>query len=147
MEKPFVLVADDNAATRSLLVALLRNDFVVETANDGMEAIALLTRRQYAVILLDLLMPDVDGYAVLEFLRENHPDHLRRVMVVTAALAPQELDRVGGYDVFTVVAKPFEIESLLATVKKCSGIAGPGLGAPILSTGMILLVADLLRRV
>lgn len=146
MEKPWVLVAEDNAATRSLINALLRKDFSVDTAGDGMEAIAKLECRQYAVIILDLLMPHLDGFAVLNFLTEKHPDLLRRVVVVTAALAPQEMDRVGDYDIFTLIAKPFEVEILLATVRHCAGGADIVSRMPIIATGMFFLVADLLRH-
>ena len=112
MEKPVVLLADDNEATCTLILALLRSDFVVEIVNDGGEAIERLKRRQYAAILLDLLMPGVDGYAVLDYLATDHPGLLERVLVVTASLSPREMQRVREYPVCGVVAKPFEVDVL-----------------------------------
>lgn len=148
MEKPFVLLADDNEATCTLVRALLQSDFVVDVASDGQEAIERLKRRDYAVVLLDLLMPLVDGYAVLDFLTAERPDLVRRVIVVTASLSPREMQRVRAYDICAVIPKPFEIETLQSSVRQCAGIGGDSfLRTPLISGGMILLLADLLRRV
>ncbi|MGN6183222.1 MAG: response regulator [Thermoanaerobaculia bacterium] len=90
-EKPLVLLADDNEATCTLITAILQNEFLVETAHDGMEAIEKLKSRQYAAVLLDLLMPVTDGYAVLDFLSQDRPELLSRVLVVTASLGAREM--------------------------------------------------------
>ena len=147
MEKPLVLVVDDNEATCTLITALLHRDFVVETANDGMSAIAKLKSRQYSAILLDLLMPRVDGYAVLDFLRAERPDFLDRTIVVTASLAAKEMQRVRKYEIREVMAKPFEVDVLQSLVRQCAAERDrPGAGAAFTATGMILLLADLLRQ-
>ena len=147
MEKPLVLVVDDNEATCTLITALLHRDFVVETAHEGMGAIAKLKSRQYSAILLDLLMPRVDGYAVLDFLRAERPDLLPRTIVVTASLAPRELQRVRTYEICEVLAKPFEVDALQSLVRRCAAEPNlPGTGAAFTATGMILLLADLLRQ-
>jgi CheY-like chemotaxis protein len=148
VEKPVVLLVDDNEATCTLITALLQNDFRVEIASDGHEAIERLKSRHYAAILLDLLMPIVDGYAVLDSLRDERPALLRRVMVVTASLSAREMQRVRAYDVFAVVAKPFEVDALQTMVRECAGGGDeqPFLRAPILAGGMLLLLADVLRR-
>ncbi len=112
MEKPFVLLADDNEATCTLITALLQADFAVDVASDGAEAIEKLKHRQYAVILLDLLMPVVDGYAVLDFIKANRPELLSVVLVVTASLSTRQLQRVREYDVFGIIPKPFEVDEL-----------------------------------
>lgn len=147
MEKPFVLLADDNEATCTLIQALLQHDFVVDIASDGHEAIDKLKSRQYAAILLDLLMPIADGYAVLDYLTADRPDLLRRVLVVTASLSSREIKRLRGYPVRAVITKPFEVEALQHEVRQCAGIGGePFLRAPLISGGMLLLLADLLRH-
>jgi len=146
VEKPFVLLADDNEATCTLITALLRPEFAVDVAMDAAGAMEKLKGREYSAILLDLRMPVTDGYAVLEFLRSERPDQLTRVLVVTAAISPRELERLRAWPICGVMAKPFEIESLLAAVKSCAGEVTPGfLGGPLLSSGMLLLLADFLR--
>lgn len=148
VEKPLVLLADDNEATCTLITALLHRDFEVDVASDGHEAIEKLKRRQYAAILLDLLMPIVDGYGVLDHLQRNNPDMLSRVIVVTASVSPRQMSRVQGYATFGVIAKPFEVDAFQAAVRQCAGLEPhPGTRGPLLSGGMLLLIADLLRRV
>jgi CheY-like chemotaxis protein len=148
VDKPAVLLVDDNEATCTLITALLRHDFVVEAVNDGNHAIEKLKSRQYAAILLDLLMPSSDGYAVLDFLSANRPDVLPRVIIVTASLSHAEMQRVAAYNVHGIVAKPFEVDALFNTVRACAGKSGTaGFAGPLLSGGMLLLLAEVLPRV
>ena len=144
-EKPLVLLVDDNEPTCTLMTALLQKDFAVETATDGMEAIEKLRTNSYGAIILDLLMPHLNGYGVLEFLRNNNPQRLRRVLVVTAALSSSDMKRVGDYEVCALIAKPFEVETFLNAVRQCTGSTSPSRGT-FLSSGVILLLADLLRQ-
>ena len=148
VEKPSVLVADDNEATCTLLTALLHRDFNVEAAFDGRETIERLRTRRYAAVLLDLRMPYADGFAVLDFLKEHQPAMLPRVLVVTAAVGARDLQRAASYGLCGIVTKPFEVETLLATVKKCASMDdGNPLGPMLCSSGpVILFLADLLRQ-
>lgn len=147
-EKPSVLIVDDNEATCVLIAAVLHRDFTTDAAGDGADAIEKLKTRTYAAVLLDLRMPHVDGFDVLDYLRERAPEIMRCVIVVTAAVSNREMQRVRGYGVHAVVTKPFEVDVLLDVVKRCVGESGGhGLGPVIYSsTGMILLLADLLRN-
>jgi CheY-like chemotaxis protein len=148
VEKPYVLLADDNEATCTLITALLRHDFHVDVATDGREAIDRLRTRRYQAVLLDLRMPIVDGFAVLDFLKEHRPEALPNVLVVTAALSSGELERANAYGVCAIVTKPFDVETLRARVKECAATDdGIALGPVLCSSGpMILLLADLLRQ-
>jgi len=147
VEKPYVLLADDNEATCTLITALLHRDFNVDVAADGQEAIDRLRMRRYAALLLDLRMPRVDGFAVLEHLNEHQPKMLPNVLVVTAALAPRDLQRASSYGICGIVSKPFEIEALVAAVKECVlPEEGSALGPVLCSGGTVIwLLADLLR--
>lgn len=148
MGKPFVLLADDNEATCTLITALLQSEFVVEVANDGGEAIEKLRSRQYAAILLDLRMPHVDGYAVLDFLSTERADLLGRVIIITAAVDARQMQRLGGYPVQRVIAKPFEVDVLFNAVRECAGDDDAStMHVPIISGGMLFLLAEWLRRV
>lgn len=148
VEKPFVLLVDDNEATCTLITAVLQRDFTVEVATDGNEAIEKLRTGHYSAILLDLFMPHADGFAVLEWLKEQSPARLRNVLIVTAALTAKELSRAKAFDICGVVAKPFDVETLLDAVKQCvSGGDGNPIGSVLYSSGtVIMLLADLLRR-
>jgi CheY-like chemotaxis protein len=148
VEKPLVLLAEDNEATCTLITALLQNEFSVDIASDGNEAIEKVKHRQYAAILLDLLMPVADGYSVLDFLSQERPEVLARVLVVTASLSAREMQRVRAYKVNGLVAKPFEVDALYNAVRSCANQATPPSLNPLLSSGMILLLAaELVKRV
>jgi CheY-like chemotaxis protein len=147
-EKPTVLLVDDNEATCTLVSALLRREFEIEVASDGAEAIENLKTRQYASILLDLRMPHADGFAVLDYLTAASPETVKRVIIVTASLGSQEMARVHAYPICAVVAKPFEVETLLASVRQCAQTGDGGTLGNVIATGgpVILLLADLLRQ-
>src|SRR5947208_2669417 len=147
IEKPFVLLVDDNEATCTLITAVLQRDFAVDVASDGSEAMERLRTNHYAAILLDLRMPQPDGFAVLQFLKEQSPRLLRTVLVVTASLTQAEIARAKAFDICGVIAKPFDVDLLLDAVKQC---VSPGDGNPIgsvlYSSGtVIFFLADLLR--
>lgn len=146
VEKPYVLLVDDNEATCTLVTALLQREFNVEVASDGTEAIEHLKTKNYASILLDLRMPGLDGYGVLEFLQTNAPDTVKRVLVLTASLAEREIERVRAFSVCGIVAKPFEVEGLLAAVRQCTGTEETSLGRYFFSNGIVLLLAEVLRQ-
>ena len=148
-EKPAVLLADDNEATCTLITAILQQEFRVEAVTDGMEAVEKLRTNHYAAILLDLRMPQYDGFSVLDFLKANQPEILRTVLVVTAALSAKDMDRAKSYGVCGIVAKPFDVDTLLDAVRRCVGEPeGGSRGRNVFcSSGpMILLIADLLKN-
>jgi DNA-binding response OmpR family regulator len=144
-EKPHVLLVDDNEAVCTLVAAVLRHDFAVDCLHDGVEAVERLRITNYAAILLDLRMPNLDGFGVLQFLKETCPNTLGHVLILTAAPSPANMARVKEYGVCGIVTKPFEVETLLSAVKDCVGEDGRSIGS-ILSTGVILLLADFLKQ-
>ena len=147
VEKPAVLLVDDNEATRTLVTAILQREYTVEAATEGSEALEKIRTRRYSAILLDLRMPGLDGYGVLDALRASSPELLRRVIVLTAALTAKDMQRVKTFDICGVVAKPFEVEALMNAVRQCvDRIDGAPSVNQFFSSGMILLIADLLRQ-
>ena len=113
-----ILVVDDDAAIRSLVRRVLeRAGYEVATARDGGEAIALIARDDYDVVLLDVMMPGVDGLEVVESLaRENSPV-LAHTYLLTASLSK----RLDDLPVRGIIAKPFDIHDLIAETKDCIG--------------------------
>lgn len=114
------LVVDDDEPIRVLLTKLLEQQGMsVDTARDGREAINRLDEDGYRVVLLDLMMPRVDGWGVLQHMRENHPDKLARTIVASAA-TPQQISSQLREEVFRVHSKPFDVSQLLADVRACA---------------------------
>src|SRR5436309_11506365 len=138
MDKPCVLLVDDNEATCTLVTAVLQRDFTTDVCSDGADAIEKLKTGNYAAIVLDLLMPPPNGYDILDMLLKSRPEMLKRTVVLTAALSPRDKARLKNYPIADVIAKPFDVEVLLAAVKKCAGEDGSMLGN-VISSGMLLL--------
>ena len=115
------LIVDDDESIRVMLAAIVRQQgFVVDTARDGEEAIAKLQNDDgYSVILLDLMMPRVNGYDVLHYLRSSRPELLSRIIVATA-VPEREIKREITEPVFKVHLKPFELPRLIADVRLCA---------------------------
>lgn len=145
-EKPHVLLVDDNEAVCTLITALLQREFDVDCVLDGADAIERLRTKSYGAILLDLRMPQIDGFGVLDFLAANNPEIIPRVLIVTASLTKRETDRVRTYPVCGIIAKPFEIETLLHAVRDCTGPSGESALDGFVTSGVLMLIADILRR-
>jgi DNA-binding response OmpR family regulator len=112
-----ILVVDDDDAIRNMVERVLRREhFEVESARDGFEAIEKLSRNDYATVLLDLMMPRVDGMGVLRFLETE--SKAPRVIVMTANL-PSADQTAAAAPVFRVLAKPFDIHQLVSHVREC----------------------------
>jgi CheY-like chemotaxis protein len=117
--EPRVLVADDDNSIRQLVRTIVhREGIAVDEASDGYEAIEKLKETQYAVILLDLMMPRVDGFGVIEYLKD-HPSPRKPIVLVITAYADQKFKGVDPDVVAGVVRKPFEIAEIGNLVKLC----------------------------
>ena len=114
-----VLVADDDQAIRQLVSTIIQRERIhVDTAADGQEAVELLRKHEYSVILLDLMMPRRDGFEVIEYLKSHHP-RTKPVVLVISAYADQRFKRVDAEIVAGVIRKPFEVADLGNIVKLC----------------------------
>lgn len=110
---PYVLIVDDFPDGRDMLAEYLTfRGFAVETANDGVEAIAIATSRPPAVILLDLTMPGMDGWSAARKLKSDIRTEPCIVIAVTANAMSldDEKARAAGCDAF--IAKPFDLTAL-----------------------------------
>lgn len=119
--KKKILVVDDDDAIRTMVERVLkREQFEVESARDGYEAIEKLNRNDYATVLLDLMMPRVDGHGVLRYLEQNRPAPTPPVIVMTANHQGAS-DTADAAPVFRVLSKPFDIRQLVSHVRECAG--------------------------
>lgn len=111
-----IVVIDDDPGVRALLQDCLELDgFVVRTAPDGAAGLALVTDKQPSCVVLDVMMPLLDGHSVLRLLRERHGLNLPVIMLTAASDDDQAWQAwSGGVDCF--MAKPFDMEALLQHV-------------------------------
>jgi len=129
MNPPQVLVVDDDPPIRRLTGAILRRaGYVIEEARNGAEAVRLLEASDFGVVLLDLMMPTMNGFEVLEWIRESKPQLLRCTIVMTAA-ADRDLIRLQEDEVFRVIRKPFDLTDLVEAIRRCVGTVEES-GAP-----------------
>ena len=112
-----ILVVDDEDALRTVLSSELEGEgYKVASAADGSEAIEILKKEGFDLILLDIKMPNVDGFEVLKFVKETHPD--TKVIMLTGFADLKnaiESKKLGAED---FVSKPYDLVDLLTTVER-----------------------------
>jgi DNA-binding response OmpR family regulator len=116
-----ILIVDDDDTIRALVVTVLRRrGYRLDTARNGVEALEKLVACRYSLVVLDLMMPRMSGYEVLDQL-STQPEVTRPlVLVLTAGLERRPFDR--SFVVGTI-HKPFDIELLVDTVSGCLSAA------------------------
>lgn len=119
-----VIVADDDPLMRNLMATMLRRvGYRVMQGVDGQEAIDLLNavgESAIDLLVLDLMMPRVSGWDVLEYVNENLPELSPRVMVVTAA-GSRQVSRIDTSLYGEVLEKPFDQADFYDCVARCAG--------------------------
>ena len=114
--EPKILIVDDDPTLCKSLKVFLRDKYSdIVTAFSGREAIELLTSDTFDLILLDVFMPDMNGYQVMNYINKKG---LKTSVILITAYAPTELEKEtppkGFYD---SLMKPFDLEKLVATVQ------------------------------
>jgi DNA-binding response OmpR family regulator len=114
-----VLIVEDDPAIRRLeKMVLEREGYHVDVAGDGVEAVLKLGVIDYDVIILDLMMPNLDGFTFLNTLAANEPERLTRI-IVTSAASPGVIRERMLEKPFDVLPKPFDIQDLARRVRNC----------------------------
>lgn len=96
-----------------------RQDLDVDTARDGVEAIDRIDHDRYDVIVLDLMMPRLDGYGVLKHIQQHHPEKLECTIIASAA-PESEILRNFNVPVYRIHAKPFDMGRLIDDIRACT---------------------------
>lgn len=94
MAKSVLICEDERAISKALQLKLQKSGFEVEQAFDGEAALSILEKKSFDIVLLDLLMPKVDGFAVLEALKEKGS----KVKVVVTSNLSQDEDKKRATD-------------------------------------------------
>jgi two-component system, OmpR family, response regulator len=116
---PLVLVADDDAEVRDFVCEVLRGaGFVTETASDGDEVAEQARRAAPRLIILDVMMPRMDGYTTLTRLRGHPATRDIPVIVLTGQAEPVYRTLSAGVGAVAHLTKPFSPEELTRTVRR-----------------------------
>lgn len=119
MSDKTVLVVDDQTNVRNILeFNLKRRGFTVVSAQDGLSAISQATTQDPSLILLDIMMPGIDGFQVLEKLRSGDKTKGIPVLIVSAKGAESDILRALKLGAQDYVVKPFNLELLIQKVQK-----------------------------
>ena len=114
-----ILVIDDDLAIRVLLQAVLkRMKFAVEVAEDGADGLEKLKDVLYDLVLLDLMMPRLNGYEFIERIGQRHPDHRPHIIVFTAA-GKRGVDKIPPNAVCNSILKPFDLDTFIGIIGDC----------------------------
>lgn len=116
-DKGHILVVDDEDALRTVLSSELESEgYEVDMAADGDEAIDIVQKKQFNLVLLDIKMPRVDGFEVLKFIKEKYP-HVKVIMLTGFADLKNAIEskKLGAED---FVSKPYDLVDLLTTIER-----------------------------
>lgn len=108
--KKKILVVDDKGMNRFMLGGIFKEEYTIVEASGGAEAISIMKEQyqDFAVILLDIIMPGVDGFGVLDYLKEHDMLNVVPVVIVTDDSSEETSVRAFEYHVADMVIKPFE---------------------------------------
>ena len=111
-----LVVEDDEKIARLLRIVLEENDYEVEVAHDGEEALYLYETYNPHLIVLDLMLPKIDGFTVLEKIRENDEEIGIIVLTARGEIENRVKGLKKGADDY--IPKPFHLEELLARIER-----------------------------
>ncbi|MBO5183287.1 MAG: response regulator [Bacilli bacterium] len=116
-----ILVVDDSNITRNLIEKVYKDQYKVLMASNGREAIDIVDTMPDGVIvaiLLDLNMPDLDGFAVLDYFKEKNLFSKIPVSIITGDSSKATINKVFTYDIVDVLIKPFSAFDIEKIVSK-----------------------------
>jgi len=122
--KLVVCIEDEQEMIDLVQLILGRRGFKVEGANGGLEGLEKVQQRKPDLVLLDLMMPDMDGWEVYQRMKSD--EELREIPVIVVTAKAQSIDKVLGLHIAKVddyITKPFGPQELLESVEKILGQA------------------------
>lgn len=113
-----ILIVEDDQHIRKLLNILIRKDDVeIDEAVEGNEALEKLRANRYDLVILDIMMPNVDGFSILKDLRERPETATLPVIVVTAKTEDKDLMKGYSMGANYYITKPFEPQDLIHSIE------------------------------
>jgi len=121
--QPEVLVVEDDEAIALLIHTLLtRNGIAIETVGDGQRAIECLGAKRYSAVVLDLMIPNVSGLDVIEYMKRNA---ITTPIAVVSAVSQRTMPQLDPTMVKAVVPKPFDVDQFVETVRELCALQSP----------------------
>ncbi|GGG43013.1 hypothetical protein GCM10011414_10790 [Croceivirga lutea] len=118
MKKKILIVDDEPNIVMSLEYAFKKKDFLVYIARDGFEALEITKKHIPDVILLDVMMPQVDGYETLKILKSNNDFNKTKIFFLSAKSKESDIEKgllLGADGYFT---KPFSVKKIIQNIEE-----------------------------
>ncbi len=119
IQKPKMLIVDDKAVNRYVLKSIFEDDYEIIECQDGRAAMEVLgeKRDEAAVVLLDIVMPVCDGFAVLKYMQETALYDVP-VILISSNVDDKNISRSSSYDVADYIQKPFQEDVVRQRVQR-----------------------------
>ncbi len=116
---PRILLVDDEALVLELVRDTLQGcGYTIDTANNSQEALAMIKNEAYSMLILDLLLPDMNGYLLAREIRRISPHLGKKILFISGILFGQSTMEHIGVIGAGFLSKPFRIDSLIEAVDK-----------------------------
>lgn len=108
-----LIIEDEKSIADMIKLCLTKNGYICETVNDGMTAAEIIEQKRYDLVLLDIMLPEIDGYDLIEYIKQY------KIPVIFVTAKSSVADRVKGLRLGAedYIVKPFDLEELLARVQ------------------------------
>ena len=124
MSKAKILVVDDDPSSLELMEAILvPNGYEIITANDGSKAVAIMVEKKPDLILLDIMMPGLDGYSTLAKIKGNKTISKIPVVMLTAMGFQLNKELALRFGAVGYITKPVDLAELLKTISRLLPVA------------------------
>jgi len=118
-----VLIIDDNEQITKMISTFLdMSNHDCTVVNDGKDGLELIKTKQYDSIILDLAMPEFDGFEILDTLQKEDPSQISKIIILTASSIPIEtVKKFKELGVSSCLQKPVDIDQLLSKITSVTG--------------------------
>ncbi len=113
-QKPFVLIVDDNPTNLDVLIEILQNDYRLSVAKTGKKALDFINKNKPDLILLDVVMPEMDGFELCQTLKNETDTRSIPVIFISSVNDPISISKgytIGGSDYLSKPFIPLEVKS------------------------------------
>ena len=114
-----IFIVDDNDSNLTVLAGIFENDYKVLTMPSATKMFNLLTKKIPDIILIDVEMPDINGFTAISMLKENEDWKNIPTIVVTGWVTEEIKAQAKSLGAFGVISKPFSIQEIKDSVSKC----------------------------
>lgn len=118
MKRKLLIVDDEPNIVMSLEYAFKKNDFDVYIARDGSEALNILNETFPDVVLLDIMMPNVDGYQTLASIKKNENLNHTKVVFITAKNKASDIEKGLSLGADKYLIKPFSVKKIVSEINE-----------------------------